>query len=119
MVKDKKPEDVRLGAALRQKRDAKNLSLRAVARKLKVQPAYLSKVELGATQITEKLLNEIAVILDEDLTILMLFSGRVTKELRSIIIEHPEAFAELIRKLKKAPENVILQTARAIRDGDW
>ena len=98
----------------------KSYSLRQVARRIGVEPAYLSKIERGdmappSEATTRKLADE----LGEDADLLLAMSGKVSSDLQEIIRKHPKLFAELLRELRDAPEHAILRIMREVRDGDW
>ena len=98
----------------------KSYSLRQVARRIGVEPAYLSKIERGdmappSEATTRKLADE----LGEDADLLLAMSGKVSSDLQEIIRKHPKLFAELLRELRNAPEHAILRIMREVRDGDW
>ena len=96
-------------------------SLRQVAQRIDVEPAYLSKVERGL------------VAPPSEATIRQAGgrSGRgrrrdvgaggegVGSDLQAIIRRRPKQFAELIRQLKNAPDHAILKVVREVRDGKW
>jgi hypothetical protein len=46
-------------------------------------------------------------------------AGKLSSELREIIISRPKVFAELIRQLKSAPDHAILRVVREVKDGKW
>ena len=95
-------------------------SLRQVARKLGVQPAYLSKIERGEqTPPTETNILALAEILGEDPDVLLALAGKVSSDLMEIIRKRPRLFAELIRELKDMPDHAVLRLVREVRDGDW
>lgn len=98
----------------------RRFSLRQVAERIGVEPAYLSKVERGevappSEATTLKLANE----LGEDPDVLLAMAGKVSTELQEIIRKRPRLFADLIRELKSAPDHAILRVVREVRDGDW
>ncbi len=95
-------------------------SVRQVARRMGIQPSYLSKVERGevgppSEQTTRKLANELRV--DSDLLLAM--AGKVSTDLQDVIRKRPELFAELIRGLKEMPDHAVLRLVREVRDGEW
>ena len=51
-------DNERFGAYLRERREAAGLSLRGLAGKLDVQPAYLSEVERGDVSVSERIANK-------------------------------------------------------------
>ena len=115
----------RFGAVLRVRRERLRLtdrrfSLRQVASRVGIEPAYLSKIERGdvappSAATTARLAQE----LGEDPDVLLALAGKVSSDLQDIIRKRPRLFAELIRQLKEAPDNAILRVVREVRDGDW
>ena len=95
-------------------------SLRQVAQRIDIEPAYLSKVERGEVPPPgEDAIVRLANELDEDADVLLAMAGKVSKELQEIIRQRPKLFAQLLRELKKAPGHAILRVVREVRDGEW
>src|SRR5262245_4929778 len=95
-------------------------SLRRVAQRVGVEPAYLSKVERGLVPPpSEATIVRLAADLEEDPDVLLALAGKVSSDLQAIILRRPRQFAELIRQLKDAPERAILKVVRVVRDGKW
>jgi transcriptional regulator with XRE-family HTH domain len=95
-------------------------SLRQVAQRIDVEPAYLSKVERGeVAPPSEATIVRLASDLAEDPDVLLAMAGKVSSDLQEIIRRRPKLFAELLRELKKAPEHAIIRVVREVRDGDW
>jgi len=113
------------GSYVRQRREAlrkedKSFSVRQVATRVGVEPAYLSKVERAeVAPPSEATVRRLAADLGEDPDMLLALAGKVSSDLQVIIRERPRLFAELIRQLKDAPEDAILKVVREVRDGDW
>ncbi len=104
----------------RLRQDDPRFSLRQVAKRVGIEPAYLSKIERGdvappSEATTVRLAQELGV--DRDW--LLALAGKVSSDLQEIIRKRPELFAELIRQLKGAPEDAILRVVREVRDGEW
>ena len=102
--------------ALRRENPA--FSVRGVAAKLRVQPSYLSKVELGQVgPPSEQTTVRLAEVLGEDPDDLLARAGKIAGDLKAIISKRPALFAALIRQLRNAPdpavEQVIRETAAA------
>lgn len=102
------------------RRTDKRYSLRQVAQRIGIEPAYLSKIERGdlpppSEATTVRLAREIG----EDPDMLLAMAGKVSSDLQEIIRKRPRLFADLIRELKNAPEQAILRLVREVRDGDW
>ena len=95
-------------------------SLRQVAQRIDVEPAYLSKVERGLVPPpSEATIVRLAADLGEDADVLLAMAGKVSSDLQAIILRRPKQFAELIRQLKDAPNHAILKVVREVRDGKW
>ena len=95
-------------------------SLRQVAQRIGIEPAYLSKIERGELQPpSEATTLRLAADLGEDPDVLLAMAGKVSSDLQEIIRRRPRLFADLIRQLKQAPDQAILRIVREVRDGDW
>jgi transcriptional regulator with XRE-family HTH domain len=95
-------------------------SLRQVAARCGVTPAYLSRVERGEVAPPgEKTLIKLAHELDEDPDVLLAMAGKISADLRSAILARPQLFGELIRAIKTMPDNAVLRIVRDVRDGSW
>jgi transcriptional regulator with XRE-family HTH domain len=103
----------------REKAD-KRFSLRQVAQRIGVEPAYLSKVEREQVPPpSEATIVKLAADLGEDPDVLLAMAGKVSSDLQEVIRKRPKQFAELIRQLKDAPDRAILKVVRVVRDGKW
>ena|SRR5262245_34081630 len=95
-------------------------SLRQVATRIGVEPAYLSKVERGLVPPpSETTIVKLAADLGEDPDMLLALAGKVSSDLQKIILRRPKQFAELLRQLRHAPDHAILKVVREVRDGNW
>ncbi len=95
-------------------------SLRRVAQQIGVQPSFLSKVERGLdSPPSEPKIRHLAEILGEDPDVLLALAGKVSSDLLDCIRGRPQLFAELIRSLKDAPDPVVGDVARKVREGRW
>jgi lambda repressor-like predicted transcriptional regulator len=92
----------KFGAFIRAEREAKGLSLRLVAKKIKVSPTFLSKVETADWMPGEEKLRLIAGVISCDADDLVARAGRVPSELSDIIKQHPhrQELAALLRTTK-------------------
>lgn len=113
------------GAHIRKSREKlresdRAFSLRQVAIRIGVEPAYLSKIERGdmAPPSEEKILL-LAKELAEDSDVLLAMAGKVSTDLLDIVRKRPKLFADLLRQLKSEPDNAILHIVREVKDGDW
>lgn len=113
------------GVYIRERREAlratdNRFSVRQVAQRIGVEPAYLSKIERDeVAPPSEEKIRSLALELNEDVDVLLAMAGKVSSDLLEIIRKRPQLFAELLRQLRAMPDNAILHIARDIRDGDW
>ncbi len=113
------------GEYIRERREAlrqsdRRYSVRQVAQRIGVEPAYLSKIERGeVAPPSEEKVRALAHELGEDADLLLAMAGKVSSDLLAIIRKRPQLFAELIRQMKSAPEHAILRVVRQVRDGEW
>jgi transcriptional regulator with XRE-family HTH domain len=116
---------LRFGEYLRTARETlrandRRFSLRQVAQRVGIEPAYLSKVErCEVAPPSEATIRRISEELGEDPDMLLAMGGKVSGDLQEIIRKRPRLFADLIRELKSAPEDAILRIVREVRDGEW
>ena len=115
----------RFGSYIRDCREAlnkesKGYSVRKVAEKIGVEPAFLSKVERDIVPPpSEKKIIALAKVLNEDPDILLAMAGKVSTDLLKIIQKRPVIFADLIRRLKQEPDHAVLKIVREVTDGEW
>ncbi len=96
------------------------MTLRQVALKIGVEPAFLSKVERDLTSPpSETKIVALANVLGEDPDLLLAMGGKVSSDLLQIIQARPQLFGELLRKLKEQPDHAIFHVVRQVTDGDW
>ena len=113
------------GQFIRERREAlreqdRRYSVRQVAQRIGVEPAYLSKIERDeVAPPSEAKIRALAEDLDEDPDVLLALAGKVSTDLLDIIRKRPRLFADLLRELKEMPDHAILRIARDVRDGDW
>jgi HTH-type transcriptional regulator, competence development regulator len=103
-----------------QRKDNKTFSLRQVAGRINVEPAYLSKIERNVfPPPSEEVIIKLAEELQEDGDVLLAMAGKLSSDLQEVIIKRPRLFADLIRQLKEAPDHAILNVVREVKDGQW
>jgi transcriptional regulator with XRE-family HTH domain len=110
---------VRARREVLQKED-RSYSLRQVARRIGVEPSYLSKVEREhVPPPSEETIVRLATTLEVDPDMLLAMAGKVSSDLQEAIRRRPQLFAELIRELKGMPNRAVLRLVREVRDGEW
>lgn len=87
------------GAFVKEKRGGKNLSLRKVASRIGVDPAYLSRVEGGKVRPSEHLVAQLAPILGCSTDDLALMAGQLPPRVRSALERSGAAPADAVREL--------------------
>ena len=113
------------GSYVRARREALNasdrsMSVRQVAQRIGVEPAFLSKIERDvAPPPSEAKIVALAEALGEDPDLLLAMAGKVSSDLQAIIRKRPRLIGELLRQLKEQPDHAILSIVRQVTDGDW
>ncbi len=98
----------------------RSFSLRQVAGRIGIEPAYLSKIERGDfAPPSENVIRKLAQELDENPDILLALAGKVSRDLMDIIVQRPKLMGDLLRQIKKMPDHAILRVVREVKDGDW
>jgi transcriptional regulator with XRE-family HTH domain len=89
------------GALVRREREAKEIGLREMAKKIGVSPTYLSKVERDEfPPPVEEKVRKIAEIIGRDPDELLALAGRVASDLTDIIRQRPREMADFLRAAK-------------------
>ncbi|MFZ1829194.1 MAG: helix-turn-helix transcriptional regulator [Candidatus Competibacteraceae bacterium] len=92
-------------------------SVRQTARRIGIQPAYLSKVERGdVSPPSEETIRRLAMDLGEDVDLLLALAGKVASDVRGIITQRPILFAELIRALSDVSDDRLALLVRKVRN---
>ena len=100
--------------------DSKEFSVRKVAMKIGVEPAFLSKVERDVVPPpSEAKIVALADLLEADRDVLLAMAGKVSSDVLDVIRNRPVLFAELIRRLKEEPDHAVLRVVRDVKDGEW
>jgi transcriptional regulator with XRE-family HTH domain len=104
----------------RRRAEDRSYSVRQVAQRVGIEPAYLSKIERAQQPPpSEDTIRRLAADLGEDPDVLLALAGKVSRDLQEIIRRRPRLFAELLRELKEMPDHAIVRVVRELRDGDW
>lgn len=98
----------------------RSYSLRQVAMRLGIEPAYLSKIERGEfAPPSEELICKLAKELGQDPDVMLALAGKVSRDLLEVIVKRPQLMADLIRQVKEMPDDALLKIVREVRDGQW
>src|SRR6516225_6914016 len=101
------------GALVRREREAKDIGLREMAKKIGVSPTYLSKVERDEfPPPAEDKVRKIAGIIGQDADELLALAGRVASDLTDIIRERPREMADFLRAAKGLAAEALAALAR-------
>jgi HTH-type transcriptional regulator, competence development regulator len=101
------------GALVRREREAKEIGLREMAKKIGVSPAYLSKIERDEFDPpAEEKVRRIAEIIGRDPDELLALAGRVSSDLSEIIKRRPVELAALLRTTKGLTAEDMARLAR-------
>ena len=102
------------------RREDPAFSVRQVARRIRVEPAYLSKIERNqVAPPSEATIRRLAAELREDPDVLLAMGGKVSSDLQAIVRSRPQLFGEVLRQLRDVPDHAIVRVVREVRDGDW
>ncbi len=113
------------GEYLRERRERlassdRTFSVRQVAKRVGIEPSYLSKIERTLQPPPgEETIRRLAEEMEEDPDVMLALAGKVSSDLQTIIRARPKLFADLIRQLKSLPDNAVVKLVREVRDGDW
>ena len=103
----------KFGAFIRRKREANEIGLREMAKKIGVSPTYLSKIERDEfAPPTEEKVRKIAEIIGHDPDELLALAGRVASDLTDIIREQPRGMADFLRAAKGLTAEDMARLAR-------
>jgi len=103
----------KFGAFIRREREAKEIGLREMAKKIGVSPTYLSKVERDEfPPPAEDKVRKIASVLGLDADELLALAGRVASDLTDIIRERPREMADFLRAAKGLTAEDMARLAR-------
>lgn len=99
------------GSRIRELRQSKNLTLRALAAKLKVTFTYLSKIENQKLSFGEfpsdELIVKLARVLDADPDELPLLAEKIPNSIRKRVLERPDVFRKVANLDDKQLDDVV------------
>ena len=102
------------------RREDRAFTVRQVAGRVGVEPAYLSKIERDqVAPPSEASIRRLAAELREDPDVLLAMAGKVSSDLQAIVLSRPQLFGDVLRQLRDAPDHAIVRIVREIRDGGW
>ena len=105
----------KFGAFIRRMREAKEIGLREMAKKIEVSPTYLSKVERDEfPPPAEDRVKAIATILGLDADDLLARAGRVSSDISGIIKRQPVELAALLRTTEGLSAEEITRLVRQV-----
>ena len=103
----------KFGAFIRREREAREIGLREMAKKIRVSPTYMSKVERDEfAPPTEDKVRAIAQIIECDPDELLAMAGRMSSDLADIIKRHPVEISALLRTANGLSAEDIARLAR-------
>lgn len=107
----------KFGAFIRREREAREIGLREMAKKIGVSPTYMSKVERDEfSPPTEGKVRSIAEILGCDPDELLAMAGRMPSDLADIIKRQPVEMSALLRTANGlSPEDLAKLSRNAVR----
>lgn len=107
---------LQFGAFVRREREAREIGLREMAKKIGVSPTYLSKVERDEfTPPTEDKVRAIAQIIECDTDELLALAGRMPSDLADIIKRNPVEVSALLRTTSGMTRDEIARLAAEAR----
>lgn len=86
------------GKRLRQLRRARQLGMKELARRVDVDPSFLSRVERGLVSAPRVLVLRVAALLGVDAEPLLLQAGHLPEDVRTMLAEHPRQVLEVLRR---------------------
>jgi HTH-type transcriptional regulator, competence development regulator len=89
---------MKFGPHIREIREARGISLRALAQRIEVEPAYLSKIERDIfAPPSEALIVKIAAQLDQDPDWLLALAGKIPSDVKDLIVQSRGELARMVR----------------------
>jgi transcriptional regulator with XRE-family HTH domain len=106
------------GARIRELRQAKNLTLRDLAKKVKVTFTYLSKIENQKLSFGEfpsdELIVKLARALDADADELLLLAEKIPDTIRKRVLQRPDVFRKMADLDDKRLDDVLKFIGRSV-----
>lgn len=112
------PPEKSFGQVLREGRKAQGISLRKFAQAVDLSATYLSKIERDEMPPpAEDTIKRIAKALDYDEDELLALAGKVSTELKDIILEQPNPIADFLRTIKGCSGEEIRRFTENLKKG--
>jgi transcriptional regulator with XRE-family HTH domain len=109
------PPEIPFGQLLRDTREAKGITLRKFAQIVDLSATYVSKIERGEMAAPgEETIKRIAKVLEIDEDELLGLAGKVSTDLKDIILEHPKAVANFLRTIHGKSEAEIQRATQQL-----
>jgi transcriptional regulator with XRE-family HTH domain len=103
---------MKFGRTIRKLREARNISIAQLAKKVGMSPTYLAPIERDVFPApSEDKVIRIAKALNQDSDELLALAGRVSSDLHRIIRKNPSQTARLLRGVAKLPSREISKLA--------
>lgn len=103
----------------RHRRVSNRYSIRQIALRVGMEPAYLSRIERGDTPPpSEQAIRRLAAELGEDPDFLLGLAGKIASDVCEIITKRPILFAELIRCLSDFSDEQLMTLVIKIRNNE-
>lgn len=96
-----------------------NFSLRKFSKTVGISPTAQSRLESGDFIPGEEVIKRIAKELGENEHVLLAIVGKVSTELKQVIIERPDLVSELLKQIGKTSTTRVTAMIHKVRDGNW
>lgn len=111
---------MRFGEKIKELRKAKNLGQRALAEQVGISFTYLSKIENEKLDFgdypSEELIRKLAGALNYDADELLLLAKKIPEDIRSRVLERPDAFRKIARLDDAELDEVLREIERKEKD---
>ncbi|MDI6743959.1 MAG: DNA methyltransferase [Thermodesulfovibrionales bacterium] len=94
------------GRRIKELRSSLGISLKSLSARLKIDRAYLSRVEAGKVPPSDGLISRLADVLDYDRDELFLLAGRISESLMKEIYKNP---GEIAKRIKMPPVDCVAE----------
>lgn len=110
------PVEPGFGQIVRDRRTQKGLTLRKFAQMIGLSPSYISLMERGEENPPgEANIRQIALVLDLNEDFLLAEAGKVSSDLKNLIMERPSIMAEFLRTTKGRSDEELLRFTKDLK----